>query len=337
MSITAPAPHFRGDGVIAFAEREYRDPLEGELRIRIGANAICGTDRNEYFGGASIIPGHEAAGVVESVGSATTIPVGTRGVIYLMDFCGSCRACLVGATNQCSAKRQDVGQSSDGGFGPYALVHESQFLPITDDIPLAEATMLLDVMGTSTHALRRAELVRADAESIYIAGAGPIGLGLLVMAKLRYGADYPVFVSDISRWRRDFAETFGAIAVDALDSDAIAAVRADVAFDSSGKQAAREAALRVTTQRGALICVGHGEGLALDVSRDLIAPERAVLGSEYFRFDEMPENLRTLQENIDVVRRIVTHRRDVADISEAFDLFLSGETGKVVVTQEGVS
>ncbi|MFB2596318.1 alcohol dehydrogenase catalytic domain-containing protein [Herbiconiux sp. P17] len=335
MTITALAPLFPGDSRIEFGQREYRSPGPGELLIRIGANAICGTDRNEYFRGTTIVPGHEAAGVVAEAGENTSLPVGTRGAIYLMDFCGACRACRLGATNQCSAKRQDVGQSSDGGFGPFALVHESQFFPIPDELSLVEATMLLDVMGTSTHALRRSELVRADAESLYVAGAGPIGLGLVVMAKIRYGSDFPVYVSDVSPWRREFAATFGAIPLDALDADAISAVQPDLAFDSSGKQLARETALHALSKRGSLICVGHGEGLTIDVSNDLIAPERAVLGSEYFRFDEMPDNLETLLTNREVIGRIVTHRMPVEKLPEAFELFLGGETGKVVVTQDG--
>ncbi|WP_197511166.1 alcohol dehydrogenase catalytic domain-containing protein [Tessaracoccus coleopterorum] len=121
---------------------------------------------------------------MEQAGTGTSLAPGTRGAIYLMDFCGECRSCGVGSTNQCSAKRQDVGQSSDGGFGPYAIVHENHFFPIPDDVSYVEATMLLDVMGTSTHALRRAELVRKDARTVYIIGAGPIGLGLLAMTKI---------------------------------------------------------------------------------------------------------------------------------------------------------
>ncbi|MFC0674589.1 alcohol dehydrogenase catalytic domain-containing protein [Brachybacterium hainanense] len=336
MPITAPAPHFLGEGRIEVREHTYRDPGPGEMRVRIGANALCGTDRHEYHQGSPIVPGHEAAGVVESVGEGVAMPVGTRGAIYLMDFCGACRACRIGATNQCHAKRQDVGQSSDGGYGPYAIVHATHFFPIPDEIRLDAATMLLDVMGTSTHALRRAELVREDIGSVLIGGAGPIGLGLLTMARLRWGTEVPITVTDISPWRREFAETLGARAIDPSDEDAVRASVPDIAFDSTGRTVARELALRSLTKRGALVCVGHGEGIAIDVSRDLIAPERAVLGSEYFRFDEMPHNLEVLRAHQEEISRIITHRLPVERLPEAFELFLGGETGKVVVTQEGV-
>ncbi|HEX3814521.1 MAG TPA: alcohol dehydrogenase catalytic domain-containing protein [Mycobacteriales bacterium] len=329
---TASAPLFRGNGRIEYVERSYRAPGAGELLIVPRANALCGTDRGFWNHGAGHVPGHETAGVVVEAGDGTATPVGTRGVVFLMDFCGDCRSCRLGATNQCLAKRADMGIADDGGYGPYEVVHESNFFPITDDIDFATATMLLDVMGTSSHAIMRARLVRADIESVYIAGAGPIGLGLLVMSKLLLGPDIPVHISDISAWRREFAGTLGGIPVGVSDLSPVG--KPDIAFDASGRQSARRGALDILGPRGALVCVGHGEQVTLDVSRDLIAPEHAVLGSEYFRFDELPTNLELLRANTDYVSRVITHRVPVAELDRAFELFLAGETGKVVVEHD---
>lgn len=333
MTRTALAPTFTGAGNIELAARDYSDPGPGQLLLAVQANAMCGTDRHQYFDGSSVVPGHEAAGTVIGAGAGTSTAVGTRGAVFLMDFCGECRSCRYGATNQCFAKRADMGFTHDGGYGPYEIVHESNFFPVTDDIEIGNATMLLDVMGTSSHALGRAALVRQDVESVYIAGAGPIGLGLTVMSKLTYGADVPVYISDVSRRRLEFAESFGAVPL--IVDNLQAAGSPDLAFDSSGKESARRAALDILSKRGALICVGHGEGLTLNVSDDLIGPEHAILGSEYFRYDEMPGNLALLQEHQELISRVISHRFPVAEISEAFRLFMSGETGKVVVTQEG--
>jgi threonine 3-dehydrogenase len=338
MTRTALAPRFDGEGTVSLVSHEYPEPGEGQLLIAPRANAICGTDRGLFLGGASHVPGHETAGEVIAVGRGTTLPVGTRGVIFLMDYCGACRSCLIGATNQCLAKRADMGILDDGGFGPFELVHESNFFPITDDVDFEVATMLLDVMGTSSHALGRAALVRPDIQSIYISGAGPIGIGLLVMAKIRLGADIPVRISDVSPWRLEFAESFGGVPVDARQASSMSAVgRPDIAFDASGKEVARRAALDVLGKRGALICVGHGESVTLDVSSDLIEPEHAVLGSEYFRYDELAENLVLLRENYETISRVVTHRFPIEQLDDAFAQFLGGETGKVVVTQEAHS
>lgn len=335
MPYEAQVPRFLGQGKISFVEHQYADPGVGELLVRVQANAICGSDRGQYFGGSSVIPGHEAAGTVVAAGPDVTVPAGTRGVTYLMAFCGGCRSCRIGATNQCLDKRGDLGFTQDGGFGRYELVRESAFFPVSDDIEIGNATLLLDVLGTSGHALSRAELIRPDIESVYISGAGPIGLGLLVVTKLRYGADLPVFISDISPWRLSFAETFGGTPVMATEPLAISKLpEQDVAFDSTGKESARRAALDIVGKRGALVCVGHGEGITLNVSTDLLGPERAILGSEYFRFDELAESLLLLQAQQAAIARIVSHRLPVTEIGEAFELFLSGRTGKVLITQE---
>jgi threonine 3-dehydrogenase len=151
---------------------------------------------------------------------------------------------------------------------------------------------------------------------------------------VRLGRDVPVYVSDISEWRRAHAAELGGIPVDPGDPATAAPPDTDVAFDSTGKTVARRAALDVLGRRGALICVGHGETVTLDVSADLIAPERAVLGSEYFRYDEMAGNLELLRAHRAELARIITHTFPVGQIAEAFELFLRGHTGKVVVTQD---
>lgn len=109
--------------------------------------------------------------------------------------------------------------------------------------------------------------------------------------------------------------------------------RVDAALDTTGKQTAREQALGMLSQRGPLVCIGHGEGLAMEVSRDLIAPERAVLGSEYFRYNELPANLALLLQNRDYLGQIITHRYPVAEIQQAFEEFFAGKTGKVLIVQ----
>jgi threonine 3-dehydrogenase len=334
MSRTVNVPRFAGEGEITFGERVVGDPGPGELLVQVRANAICGTDREQYLKGSEVTPGHEAAGVVAARGRDTSVSEGTPGVVFLMDYCGTCRSCMLGLTNQCLAKRADMGFTHDGGFGPYEVVHESNFFPVGTDLKPSEATLLLDVMGTSGHAIARARLVRPDVESAYIAGAGPIGLGLLTMCKVIFGHDFPVRMSDISPWRLDLARSLGAETIDARDGEALREMQQiDVAFDSTGKQVARQAAIAALGQRGVLVCVGHGETVTLDVSRDLIAAERAVMGSEYFRYQELPNNLELLRDNRDYLTRIITHEVDIADIGNAFSLFFAGETGKVVVTQ----
>ena len=335
----ASAVRFIGGGRFGTWEREVPRPGPGQLLLSVKANAICGTDRQQFMDGSNVVPGHEAAGVVVAAGPGTSTLVGTPGVVYLMDYCGACRPCMAGATNQCEAKRADMGFTHDGGYGPYELVHETNSFPVPADLPLTDATLLLDVMGTTGHAIRRAQLVTPDIRALAVSGAGPIGLGLVVMARLVLGPDVPVLVGDINPERLALIESLGGRSVDlrsrtfadALRANGLAGV--DVAIDTAGRAISRRGLLDVLARRGCLVCVGHGEGLELTVSQDLIAPERAILGSEYFRYDELPGNLALLVANRDALAAIITHRFPIGDLARAFELFMSGTTGKVVVEQ----
>ena len=106
-----------------------------------------------------------------------------------------------------------------------------------------------------------------------------------------------------------------------------------MAVDTSGKQAARQEGLASIAQRGSLICVGHGEGIAVKISPDIIAPERSIVGSVYFRYNELPPNLEQLQKHRAYLSEIITHRMPVEQIQHAFEIFFGGETGKVLIEQ----
>ena len=332
-------PVFTGQGKVEFGEKPAPAPGSGQLLVQVKANALCGSERGQFLNGSLVTPGHEAAGIVAAAGTNTSIPVGTPGVIFLMDYCGACRSCRLGYTNQCLSKRADMGFNRDGGYGPFEVVSESIFFPIPPDIPCSEATLLLDIMGTGGHALERAAVARPDSESLLITGAGPIGLGVLAMARICLGPSLPMLITDFAPYRLQLAEALDGRTIDLREMDLADGLkrhgltRVDVALDTTGKQEARQQALAALDRRGALICIGHGEGLTLDVSRDLIAPERAVLGSEYFRFNELPGNLDLLSSHRQYLGQIITHRFPAGEIQQAFEIFFSGQTGKVLIEQ----
>ena len=331
------AAHFIGDGKITVSEKPNPEPGPGQLVIRVGANALCGSERGQFMRGASVTAGHEAAGTVVGAGAGTVTPIGARGVVFLMVFCGTCRSCKLGLTNQCLNKRGDMGFNRDGGYSELEVVEESTFFRTPDDIDATSATLLLDIMGTGGHAIARGVSVHPDVTSLLVTGAGPIGLGVLAMAKIILGETVPVFVTDVVPYRLALAERLGGRPIDvAHEAPADALIRdgrvaVDLAIDTTGKSAARQAALDALDKRGVLVCVGHGEDVRLDVSRQLIAPERAVLGSEYFRFDELPANLARLQLHRAYLDQIITHRLPLNEIQHGFEIFFAGDTGKVVI------
>jgi threonine dehydrogenase-like Zn-dependent dehydrogenase len=157
------------------------------------------------------------------------------------------------------------------------------------------------------------------------------------MAKILLGPEVIVVISDLSPYRLDLARRLGGKVIDLREKTLAEGLEEhglnelDLAIDTSGKGVARRSYLDVLSKRGVLVCAGHGEGLSLDVSRDLIAPEHAVLGSEYFCYDELRSNLKLLRDNLPYLGQIITHRFPLQNINEAFEIFFRGETGKVLV------
>lgn len=338
--LEATVPHFIGSRKIQTVTKPVPHPGPGQLLIEVRANALCGSERSQFINGTEITPGHEAAGVVVIAGEGTTTPIGTPGVVFLMDFCGECRSCQQGYTNQCLAKRGDMGFNQDGGYGVYELVHETIFFPVGNDLPLTEATMLLDIMGTGGHAIKRAQLVHPDIRSLLVPGAGPVGLGVLAMAKLLLGETVPIVISDVVPYRLKIAERMGGLPVLATEMSLEEGLRyhglgaPDVAIDCAGRAAVRDESLRLLAHRGVLVSVAHGEGLYIEnLYRDFVFREMTLISSEYFAFQELEENLRLLKANRGYLDQIITHRFGVNDIQNAFELFFRGETGKVVIEQ----
>jgi len=336
---TMTVPRFVGGGKIETIEKPVPEPGPGQLLIQVHANALCGSERPQYWNGTETTPGHEAAGTVVAVGPGTTTPIGATGGIFLMDFCGECRNCRANYTNQCLAKRGDMGFNRDGGYGVYELINENLFFPV-EGISATEATLLLDVMGTGGHAIKRAKRAHDDITSILIPGAGPVGLGILAMAKIILGPDVPVVISDVVPYRLKMAEDLGGLPVltsemslaEGLKKHGISAP--DVAIDAAGREDVRDECMALLAHRGVMVAVAHGGGLKINsLYGDFTFREMTLTGSEYFAYHELAENYELLKANRAYLGSVITHRMGVDRIQEAFELFWKGETGKVVIEQ----
>ena len=197
------------------------------MLLRVHACAICGSDREGWERGAAVTPGHEGAGTAVAAGAGVRLPLGTRGAVYLVAYCGDCRMCRRGETGACLRKERMIGFTHDGAYAEYLLAPERCVLPIDPGMGLDLATMLLDVVGTTTHAVRRSRLDPPALGAVCVMGAGPIGLGAVVALR---GLGIPrVLAVDINPYRIDLAARRGAESVDGRATDVVARVRERVA------------------------------------------------------------------------------------------------------------
>ena len=246
------------------------DPGAGEVLIRVAACGICGSDVHGYDGSSGrrippIVMGHEAAGVVEAVGSGvSSFQPGDRVTFDSTVSCGDCQFCLRGEINLCD-RRQVVGVSCgdyrrDGAFAEYIVVPERILYRLPETMPFAEASML-EAVSVALHAVTVSGL--RGQEAALVIGAGMIGL-LTLQAILAAGCSR-VFVADIDDTRLQRARSLGAAEALRLSGDAL--VRecllltggsgVDVAFEAVGREETVAAAIDATRKGGTVTLIGN--------------------------------------------------------------------------------
>jgi len=326
------AVHFLGQGQISLDEVPTPEPRGREVVVRIKSAAICGTDRENLEGpGQATIPGHENAGQVVAVDVPTRVVVGDRVAINCHVTCGGCEHCLNGDLYFCD-KLQAIGFERDGGFAELLLVPEACCTPIPDDISFEAGSLLVDMLGTPFRAVKRARLLPGDRVGIW--GAGPIGLGALMVA-LRFGAR--VAILDLSDYRLDMAKDLGAaLVLNPTRDDVQEALLAwteghglDVSFDCGGSEAVAQQALAAVKKRGTLVVVGVSYKLTLNPWEHLICRELTIFGTRNFNTAEFDEMVALVRRGLPV-EQVVTHRFPLAQAKEAFALFRSGKCGKIL-------
>jgi propanol-preferring alcohol dehydrogenase len=115
-----------------------------------------------------VVPGHEVVGTVDTLGpGASRFDVGTRiGIPWVGRTCGRCRHCIEGHENLCLAPTF-TGWDVDGGYAPFAVVHEAFAHPIPDAFGDEEAAPLLCAGIIGYRALRRVDLPPGGRLGIY--------------------------------------------------------------------------------------------------------------------------------------------------------------------------
>ncbi len=330
------AAHFWGDGKITIEQRPVPAPGQGEVLVRVHACAVCGSERGLWERGSAVTPGHEGSGTVVAVGSGVEVPVGTRAAVYLVAYCGQCRMCRRGETGACLCKERMIGFTHDGAYADYVIAPERCILPIDSEMDLDIATLLLDVVGTTMHAVRRSHLAADTIEVACVTGVGPVGLGA-IMALRALGVQR-VFAVDVSPYRLRLAERLGAVPLDGRSIDVVTSIREqvpdgpDIVIEASGNVLVQRQAIDMVAGDGRVIVVGHTRHtLEVQTSRDLISQEKELIGSEYFSVHEFSGNLALVRSGQLDPLPVITHRYPLTEIEDAFRLFWSGETGKVLV------
>lgn len=251
----------RAPGAVETCEVGIGLPADHEVLVRTVACGLCHTDLHVMTGdmpvaGGPVVLGHEAAGVVEAVGSAVTdLRPGDHVVACLSAFCGQCRECGAGRTFLCERRRAlrrsasmaprleldgvPVEQFTGiGGFAEMMLLHRNAVVAVSKDIPLDKAALLGCAVLTGVGSVVRAAQVEVGS-TVAVIGLGGIGASIVQGARIA-GASRIIAI-DLHAAPLELARRLGATdTVDASATDPVEMVRqltgggVDHAFEAVG-------------------------------------------------------------------------------------------------------
>ncbi len=169
-------------------------PGHGEVRVRVGAVGICGSDVHyvehgrigDFVVRAPMVLGHETAGTVDSVGPGVdTLEPGDRVAMEPGVPCDKCEVCRAGRYNLCPDVRFWATPPFHGSLAEYVL-HPARFTYRLPDSMTLEDGALMEPLAVAIHACNRGSVAPGDA--VAITGAGTIGC-VNILAALAYGAE----------------------------------------------------------------------------------------------------------------------------------------------------
>jgi len=336
-------------------------PGPREVLIRTAACGVCRSDLH-FVDGAyphvmPTVPGHEASGVVEAVGSEVTrIKPGDHVITFFTVFCGSCEFCVSGRPSLCvdsSTRRPKDAEPklrlSDGtpiahflnlsAFAEQMLVHENACVAISKDMPLDRAALLGCAVITGAGSIFRDSKV-TPGETVAVIGCGGIGLSAVNAAKIA-GASKIIAIDPVPE-KREIARKMGATHVlDAMADDLVKQVAkltdggVDYAIEAVGRPNTAELAWNLLRRGGTATILGMiapGQSVSIPGPTFLTGKklQGSLLGSMRFPVD-LPRLVQMYLDGLLDLDTMVAERIRLEDINHAFDNLRKGDAVRSVI------
>ncbi len=316
-----------------------------DVLVRVAACGICGSDVHGFDGSTGrrippLVMGHEAAGVVESVGGGVTrFKPGDRVTFDSTISCGKCEFCRAGRINLCD-RREVLGVSCGdyrrfGAFAEYVAVPEQIVYRLPDAVPLEHAA-LIEAVSVAVHA---ASLTLFDAdEAVAVIGSGMIGL--LVIQSLRHVGCRQIIAVDVDDDRLKIAQQFGAdLTINDIDGNAAAKIidatagrGAAAALEVVGASATIGTAIRCVRKGGVVTLVGNVSPAA-EIPLQLVVNREITLRGSCASNGEYPQCIDLMARGAIDVKPLISACIPLADAPAWFERLYAREAGlmKVVV------
>ncbi|MBN1201167.1 MAG: L-threonine 3-dehydrogenase [Anaerolineae bacterium] len=314
----------------------------GEVLVKVRAASICGTDLHIYnwdeWAQSRLKPpfvvGHEITGVIARIAdNVTSVKVGDFVSLESHIVCNECYYCRTGREYICE-NTQIIGVDRDGGFADYIAVPAQNAWPNDPRLPLRVA-VLEENFGNAVHTAMAQDV---SAKYVLVTGCGPVGIMAIAVAKAA-GARR-VFATDISDYRLKMAAEAGAdLTINVMKTDVINAVLdatcgegVDVVLEMSGAPSAINQGFALLKYGGEVAMLGLTPGpFTFDLNTHIVFKGAIVRGIVGRRLWDTWYQMRGLIESGAVdLTHLVTHEFDLEEFDEAYKVFMSGESGKIM-------
>ncbi len=234
-------------------ETDMPDVSPNDVRVKVMASGICGTDvhiyKGEYLGGYPVVPGHEFSGIVDAVGSEVSrYKPGDRVAVEPNVTCNNCYNCLNNRQNFC-LNWIAIGVTHPGSMAQYAVIPENAVFSIGD--LSFEQGAFMEPLSCVIHGIRKANIAIGD--KVAVIGAGPIGNLMLKLLKTMATVEITVAERDPHRRRR--AEKNGAD-ICLSDLSELKDTFYDVVIDATGVPSVMETTLQYVRKGGTVLLFG---------------------------------------------------------------------------------
>jgi len=324
---------FLGNSKVEIAELPHPDIGAGDVLVKVGVSAICGSEMGQYRGENPLDgnPGHEVMGIVADPNGSKRFRAGDRVGVSTIQGCGDCFWCLQGKPDFCKE-----GRGLNNTHSEFVVSKEIWLHRLADDIDEATGVLLAgDGLGVPYGASMRSGTEAGDVNCVF--GVGPVGLGVTLVQTFM-GAR--VIAVDINPHRLELASQMGAWkTINSAETDDLGSALLDLTgglgpnkcFECCGKQDTLDVALDTTIPEGIVMIIGGGQQ-SVNPQRLVYGGNLRIMGNWVCHFSDY-EGMVTMVRNGLQASRIVTNRFPLGQAEEAYRRFSEGLEGKVLLTQ----
>ncbi|MEW5979613.1 MAG: zinc-binding dehydrogenase [Acidobacteriota bacterium] len=333
-----------GEGQLELKDWPEPTPGSNEVKLKIAAAGICGTDihiiKGRWRCDPPVVLGHEFCGTVVEVGSQVRgFQPGDRVVSSNpAKVCGMCHHCLAGNPFMCS-ERVSAGYMIDGAFAEFLCIRPEVCHHLPDHVSFKAAAMG-EPLAVAVRAVMERSTVHAG-DLVLVSGPGCVGLLTLLMAKLE-GAR--VVISGVSKDqpRLECARQLGADRVvnasiedlSGIILEASGGQGADLVYECSGSPTSLAACWESVRKEGTVVQVGVYPGpIETDLNK-VMMKELRFIGSYGYVWTSWQRAVQLWKDNRIRIESMVSHQYPLSRFEEAFRVTQDGRAIKVVLNPE---